>query len=351
MLDYADPCWTTFEQALCDTDDKRRHLLVGNGFSISAHSGFRYGSLIAKAQEVDQGISQLLHTLGARDFEHAMRLAPDPDVRHRLRETFIKTIAATHPARGEIGFESRRACARFLSHFLRKSDHALRGAIFTTNYDLILYWVLVQFSHGLDCWDGFDSDYVWDSPARIPNSHVFYLHGGMHIFERPLGNHYRVVKLEAEKTSRGRTLRDVIRAHLDRGELPTFISEGTAIQKHGRIRTNDYLRAVFRKWGKVCAETESVLFTVGHGLSEVDEHITDKVGLGDLQCVYIGVFGDEDVARAQKVVRDWSVARAKRNLSPLEVRLFRTGECAIWAPNPNLPDLPAARRRRLAKRN
>ncbi len=338
--------WISFERALSDTEDQRRHLLLGNGFSIQAYEGFKYKSLLTRASEVDETIRELLDALGARDFEHAMRLADDPQTRDRLRETFIKTITLTHPLPREISTASRLACSHFLTKFLRKTHDPRRGVIFTTNYDLILYWILVQHNAALDCWDGFDADYVWNGVTGGP--HVFYLHGGMHIYERPLGTRTRIVKIEADKAKRGRRLRDVIRDHLDNGEFPVFISEGTSTQKRGQIRAND--AAAFRKFGRACAEPDSTLFTVGHGLSEVDLHLTDVVGNGQVQRVYLGLFSSEDEQRANTLVTEWRQQRACRRHPPVEVKLFKTAECEIWLPKAELETLPPARRQMLTSR-
>jgi len=340
--------WITFEQAVAETEDRRRHLLLGNGFSILAYEGFRYESLLTKASEVDETIRDLLDALGSRDFEEAMRLSGDAATRIRLRDTFIKTIGLTHPQRREIDAASRRACAHFLSKFLRKTKDPRRGVVFTTNYDLVLYWVLVQFSGALDAWDGFDSDFVWNGVTA--SCDVFYLHGGMHIYARPRGNGEQIVKIEADKAKHGRRLRDVIRDHLDRGELPVFISEGTSTQKRGRIRSNDYLSAAFGKFLRVCAEPDSVLFTVGHGLSEVDQHLTNVIGGGQVHRAYLGVFSTVDEEQANKLSERWRLQRQAEHHPPVEVKVFKTAECGIWRPEAGLGELPPARRRRLTKR-
>jgi len=348
MQTALEPEWISFERALSDTEDQRRNLLLGNGFSILAYEGFKYKSLLTRASEVDETIRDLLDELGARDFEHAMRLAGDSATRDRLRETFIKTITLTHPIPKAISKKARLSCAHFLSNFLRKTTDPRRGTIFTTNYDLILYWILVQFNAGLDCWDGFDADYVWDGVTE--SSHVFYVHGGMHIYERPQGSRSRIIKIEADKARHGRRLRDVIRDHLDAGELPVFISEGTSIQKRGQIRANTYLTAAFKKFGVACAEAETALFTVGHGLSEVDDHLTDLIGQGQVRKVYLGLFSADDVERAETLASRWRRQREEDRHPPVEVKLFKSAECGIWEPKAGLGELQPARRRMLAKR-
>jgi hypothetical protein len=57
-----------------------------------------------------------------------------------------------------------------------------RGVVFTANYDLLLYWVVVRHSAALGCHDGFDQEGYWSGTPS--GAQVFYLHGGLHLFER-----------------------------------------------------------------------------------------------------------------------------------------------------------------------
>ena len=53
-----------------------------------------------------------------------------------LREVLVRAIAENHPAHpGEIDIEQYQHCRHFLSHF---------HTIYTVNYDLLLYWAIMQ---------------------------------------------------------------------------------------------------------------------------------------------------------------------------------------------------------------
>lgn len=70
--------------------------------------------------------------------------------------------------------------------------------IFSTNYDLLLYWVVMR-SNNKNCIDGFGRDIENDTREYIPDEdlefselrwgkhkdsqNIFYLHGALHIFD------------------------------------------------------------------------------------------------------------------------------------------------------------------------
>ena len=68
---------TTFEEALDDTARFRRHLLLGNGFSMGPHPSFNVQSLNEEACKLDSSLEPLLPS--GIDFEQAMRRASPAD--------------------------------------------------------------------------------------------------------------------------------------------------------------------------------------------------------------------------------------------------------------------------------
>lgn len=158
----------TFEQALARTTDVKRHLLLGNGFSIALFPGrFSYGSLLAATDfTAHPEAGEAFNLLGTTDFEvviNAMRqavtlfplyggddaaLAKMQQHAEALKELLVQAIAGKHPARpSDITDQQYRTCREFLAHFVgnsRVKDTDLRGCIFTLNYDLLLYWTLMH---------------------------------------------------------------------------------------------------------------------------------------------------------------------------------------------------------------
>jgi len=143
----------SFQQALDASNGGKRHLLLGNGFSIAWNSKiFTYESLFKRADFSKMPhADQLFAAAKTQDFEVVIReliaaakyisvyLPKEKSVAEQmlqeaaeLKIVLVKAIAENHPDLPLAVAESAyRACRVFLSHFDRK---------FTLNYDLLLYW-------------------------------------------------------------------------------------------------------------------------------------------------------------------------------------------------------------------
>ena len=183
---------------------KKRHLLLGNGFSIALRPDiFTYGSLYENADfSAAPHVKKLFEALGTQDFEVVIKHLQDAarvvevyrpsavSLARRLRrdaavikDALVTAIAKRHPDRPyDIAPGQYAACRAFLSRF----DH-----IFTLNYDVLLYWALMQdevdaftFRHD----DGFrhpeeDPGQPWVSWQQGNAATVSYLHGALHLFD------------------------------------------------------------------------------------------------------------------------------------------------------------------------
>ncbi|MCI0755549.1 DUF4917 family protein [Roseomonas vastitatis] len=183
---------------------KKRHLLLGNGFSIALKPNiFTYGSLYENADfSAVPHVKKLFQALGTQDFEVVIKHLQDaarvvevyrPSAKtlaRRLRndaaaikDALVTAIAKRHPDRPyDVTAEQYAACRAFLGRF----DH-----LFTLNYDVLLYWALMQeevdervFRHD----DGFrhpedEPDQPWVSWQQGNSATVSYLHGALHLFD------------------------------------------------------------------------------------------------------------------------------------------------------------------------
>jgi Domain of unknown function (DUF4917) len=192
----------------------KRHLLLGNGFSIACEPKiFTYGSLFERAKpDMSEELVRVFEWLGTTDFEEVIRalrrasqILPiyldTSDTASRmnadaesLKGALVKAIARQHPARPNLIADRRyTACRDFLAKFIGK---AAAGKVYTLNYDLLLYWALMHEPDlddglGLDPDDGFrkdpddwDADYVmWHGESHANSQNVHYLHGAMHLYD------------------------------------------------------------------------------------------------------------------------------------------------------------------------
>ena len=175
------------------------HVLLGNGFSVGAHDKFWYGSLFEEAkQSLPKRIEALFHRYGTTNFEKILRQLDEgawlaehyglyPKSRRSdmmrdyeiLREVLVEAIGEVHPdTRTAITDDMVFPAASFLKNF---------DSIFTTCYDLLLYWVVLRssengsipFQDGFGWRGGDESDSVVFLGQVLPDRRfVHFLHGG-----------------------------------------------------------------------------------------------------------------------------------------------------------------------------
>ncbi|MEW4571330.1 DUF4917 family protein [Tautonia sp. JC769] len=366
----------SFNEALSLTAHQKRHLLLGNGFSISLFPGcFHYGSLLEEADFSDiPEVRQAFDLLKTSDFEsviHALRqtmaILPlyhnDSELcerlnlhAERLKDIFVRTIAGKHPARpSEITDAQYRSCREFLSYFAgerRTGDNTggrdLRGYICTLNYDMLLYWTsmhdrLIHHDNegnpsiitleALQHDDGFrspedepEAEYVtWDGEEAY-NQCIYYLHGALHLYD--YGS--RLQKLCWERSG-GKPLIDQIRQSLDDGRFPLFVSEGHTDEKFERIRHSGYLHTGLRKFRGACNTQNHTLFIFGHSLAENDAHIFRQISKGRLRSLYVSLYGDPDSEGNLAIRRRAELIAGQRSERyPLEVTFYDAASANVW---------------------
>jgi hypothetical protein len=325
---------TTFERALDSTRSQRRHLLLGNGFSIGVHPSFGYDRLFEEAAFVDPDLKRLFEP-GDTNFENALKLCSTDADAERIKAGLIRAVAAVHPEHSlRLTEEQCRSCWAFLANFVGRQRKPL-GSLFTTNYDLLLHWVLSrqgknpgtkQFSP-LKCWDGFSSAGYWDPYA---DAQAWYLHGAVHIYERPNARLPGQVYTQMLRWEVGRPLKRQVDACLRGGRFPVFVAAGTSAEKTTLQGRWEYLRRAKQRFRNTCKESESVIFTAGHSFGESDDHIAAYVGKGTVRAVFIGVYSAADKARANELANDWAAARTSAGAPPVSVSWFDVRECSIW---------------------
>jgi Domain of unknown function (DUF4917) len=335
----------TFADALADSRQyRRRHALLGNGFSIACRPNiFTYGKLYEQAdfRKISATAKLAFAALETQDFEKVIKALRDaqrivaayggpPHLVKSLetdaaglRELLVQTIAASHPSwPGELTEAEYSACRKFLSNF---------GAIYTFNYDLLLYWVQMHVEEqvaALSADDGFrasqddfDASYVVWEPDQSYEQNTWFLHGALHIFDAGT----EVQKYTWSKT--GVRLIDQIRDALSRNYFPLFVSEGTSAEKYEHIRHSDYLAKAYRSFSSI----QGALFVYGHSLAENDDHYLKRIQRGKVSHLYIALHGDptsEGNKFIQRRAQQLTAGRTPRN--PLAVTYFDAATAKVW---------------------
>jgi len=340
----------SFEQAIESIDGaKNKHLLLGNGFSISLKPDiFSYGSLFENADfSTAPHIPALFQALGTNDFEivinylqnaakvvevyrpNLIRLAEslrrDAEA---IKDALVAAVARRHPDRPyDIAPGQYAACRAFLNRF----DH-----IFTLNYDVLLYWALMQTevdSLRLRPDDGFrhpedDPDLPYVSWQQSQTATVSYLHGALHLFDR--GD--EITKYTWSKTEKA--IVDQIREALDEDRFPLFVSEGSSKSKKQRILHNAYLHKALRSFEACCNPAGNAIIIFGHSLASNDAHVLRCIAAGAAQNLLVGLYGDSDSPPNREAIRNAEkIADRRLRLrprAPLSITFYDAATARLW---------------------
>jgi hypothetical protein len=349
----------TFDQAIADSAQfSRRHLLIGNGFSIACCPDiFHYGSLFSKADfSVKPNLLKVFDVLDTQDFEIAIqnlesgaKLVPiyassmagaaadmlaDASV---LKEILLRTIAGNHPnIPAEIPDTKFWACRRFLRFFLGLPND---GQVFTLNYDLLLYWTLMHedmpFGDPIELGvnDGFGNDeddsgadyVVWQGETAAHSAKIHFLHGALHLFDAG----HDLQKYTWIKTNE--RLIDQARRALKDNKFPLFVAEGTSVQKKAKIRHNAYLYQGYKQLTANAQQGRHCFFVHGHSLADNDDHIFRRLGTGRFRKLYVSLFGDPNSDVNKAIARKAAQLADMRHVRfPLALSFYDAGSARIW---------------------
>jgi len=350
---------TTFMDAIADSEQfSKRHLLLGNGFSIACRADiFHYGSLFAQADfSAAPEMPAVFAALDTQDFEAAIRalenaakilpayLPAGAGVQAKmlahaaiLKEVLVQTIAGNHPhIPSDIPDQKFWACRRFLAHFL---EGPKSGCVFTLNYDLLLYWTLMHedmpFGKPIDLAtnDGFgndedapDADYVvWQGETNAHSACVMFLHGALHLFDAGKD------LLKYTWVRKGVPLIDQARDALANNAFPLFVAEGTSAQKKAKIRHNAYLYQGFKQFTANAHQGRHCIFVFGHSLAENDDHILNRIGRGRCAKLYVGIYGNPAEKWNQTIMqRAQALAAMRGDKWPLQVAFYDAATAKVW---------------------
>ena len=317
----------SYEKAIENlSKDKRRkkHLLLGNGFSMAYDPKmFSYNSLNKFIEETDNELlSKLFEIVNTKNFELIMQqldnfcqiaeqFSSDRKLKLKiqaaseaLKLSLVEAIKELHPDHVfKIPEEKSISCAKFINPFLISDCH-----VFTTNYDILLYWVLMRNSDKITkAIDGFGrhveetdeyvppeevefSDLEWGKYREEQNIH--YLHGALPLFDAGVA----IVKEEYDEQD---FLLDKIKTRIDQKDYPVFVTAGNGEEKLTHIIHNPYLSFCY---DKLCS-LEGSLITFGFNFGEYDGHIINAINIAAKQgkkqphklwSIYIGVYSEDD---------------------------------------------------------
>jgi hypothetical protein len=138
--------------------------------------------------------------------------------------------------------------------------------VYTTNYDLLIYWAIMSldakgfvdyfWTSDQLAFDASNAD-VWGKATKLLN-----LHGALHLYRLPSGE---TVKRKADATD----LLDAVGTPYLGSDMPLFVSEGTSAAKMLAIRRSDYLSFAYTTF----VRHQGPLVIFGHSLGVADQHL------------------------------------------------------------------------------
>jgi hypothetical protein len=340
---------------------KKRHLLLGNGFSIACNSSiFTYRSLYEQARETHflaiPEAAKMFEVFDTKDFEVVIRALEDAaktlpvfdpatqDTADKmegqageLKTALVRAISDNHPdVPNRIPDEKFWSCRQFLSHFLNADND---GRVYTVNYDLLLYWATLHEDQplgdplSLTINDGFGrggmgevTDYVtWQGETNARDQRIHYLHGAIHLFDS--GS-------ELKKY----TWRDIgvpiltqARTAMEQGMFPLFVAEGSSEQKLAKIKHSAYLYHSYKSFSAQMEQKDQALFIFGHSFSENDNHVLRKISDGKAAHLFVSALGSlDDQSKQSFLARVNAVVRQRDGNLPLRVTFFDAASANVW---------------------
>mgnify|MGYP000601521265 CR=1 FL=1 len=304
--------------------NKPMHLLLGNGFSIAYdHKIFSYNKLYDFIDKLeDPLLAKLFGVINTKNFEQIMRqldmtieIAKAFDAKPKfveklskahktLQKSLIDAVSKLHPEHVfEIAPQESKACFNFLDKYFQKD-----GNIFSTNYDLLLYWVLMRNNPEISV-DGFGKELLnpeelkrgeegeWSEELywgyNKQKQNIFYLHGALPFFDTN-------IEIEKEQYTTRHYLLENIQERMQNHEYPIFVTAGNGDDKLAHIMHNKYLTYCYDSLSNI----NGSLVSFGFNFGDYDEHIIDALNKstkfnpqtgGKLYSIYVGVYSEGDL--------------------------------------------------------
>lgn len=339
----------TFDDVLSSIEknsDRDFHLLLGNGFSMAYDPDiFSYNALHDFIEKLDdKDLSTILGIIETKNFEVIMQQLDNfsalinafggyPKLKAKidaasakLKTSLLEAVQALHPEHVfTVPEDQSKACSVFLKTFLVRG-----GKIFSTNYDLLLYWILMRnaiVKHA----DGFGREL--DNPAEFlpaeeqewselrwgknkKEQNVFYVHGALPFFDAG-------VDIIKEEYVQHNYLLKRIAHRMSQGEYPIFVTAGNGKEKLSHIMHNHYLSYCYDTLSGISGS----LVTYGFNFGPYDKHIIEAINRAAMQgfpnkllSVYIGVYSEQDFAHIEQIEKQFKC----------KVRVFDSKTANVW---------------------
>ena len=266
-------------------------ILLGNGASCAVSKKFAYKALYDEASlsSHDRDIFELLETTNFEEVLSSLAIArrvcrqlghDHKEVKQRyqaVQKALIKVVRKVHVDWVTV---SSGSTLDQIQQELPKYR-----AVFSTNYDLLLYWAMMKGGPSTKVADMFwNADLLFD-PYDTENwgdkTIVYWLHGGLHLYRDEYGQTGKRVN------DGGASLLDQVLS----GTPPLYVAEGPSELKRSAIRRSEYLEHALMTF----ADREEALVVLGNSLSDSDAHLLTAIKRSRKRIAY-GIYPTTKVA-------------------------------------------------------
>jgi hypothetical protein len=270
-------------------------LLLGNGLSINLWAGFAYSSLFTSAS-LTSTAQAIFTEIGTTNFEQCLECLHHANIALRalndstakvdktyedVRDALFSTVGEVHVPWGRFPQGTHDLLA------LTMNGH---DAVFTTSYDLCLYWSHMQTAEHVDIVDYFWATGHQFDPADVSvhSSHstrVYYLHGGIHLWQDDRTGE------NGKWTSGSGRLTDIKSKYGPQAtRRPLFVSEGTWAAKARTIRQSTYLSFCLEQ----LRDDDQPTVVFGQSLSDQDRHVVEALASGPTKRMALSMYPTRD---------------------------------------------------------
>ncbi|WP_164121887.1 DUF4917 family protein [Sphingobacterium sp. xlx-130] len=274
------------------------NILIGNGFSISLCSRLSYTSLYQKfSKNISNELKSVFEKFETTNFEYILEALEvtkkinsiynidstvlEPIITE-LKEGLIKVIAETHPSYKDISPSIFRSLSIDFERF---------NNIYTTNYDIFIYKIILAYNELLDRGyvsrnrykDNFCDEITkgklgldfFSDESRV----IKYLHGSLFIFHQ----NYTYKFVRGSDSDEYITL---LKREIQNNNFPLFVAEGKSEDKFNAIKNNYYLRSCYEDLKR---EKDS-LVVYGLSFQESDKHLVDALNSSKIDNIIISIY-------------------------------------------------------------
>lgn len=314
------------------------HLLVGNGFSIGAHEGFRYDSLYSESKDdLSANSIAIFENYGTTNFEQVLQKLHEADWiadayglynadgshiikddHNAIKSALISAVESIHPTQANLEEYALENAVTFLRKF---------KSVFSICYDLLLYWAMNIYAPDEYYFqDGFDGmgESIFTGRIRQNKVFVYFLHGALHLI-REKGIVRKLVRTEES------LILEQVREYISKGTYPLIVTEGNPGEKRVGIEASSYLSWAFRRFQNV----RGTLFTYGTSLSDPDDHIRDAIIQNfHLRSLYVGIHPEASQSKRYALMSIAERLKEHRAELPhsksLSVEFYDSATAPVW---------------------